>query len=50
MIGKKLAKKMKLKLGSRLVLTFDTTDEIVAAAFRVKRIYQRGIRHWMKNV
>ena len=41
MIGKKLAKKMKLKIGSRLVLTFtDTTGEIVAAAFRVSAIYQ----------
>jgi putative ABC transport system permease protein len=41
MIGKKLAKKMKLKIGSRLVLTFtDTSDEIVAAAFRVTAIYQ----------
>ncbi|HET9433983.1 MAG TPA: ABC transporter permease, partial [Chitinophagaceae bacterium] len=41
MIGKKLAKKMNLKIGSRLVLTFtDTTDEIVSAAFRVTAIYQ----------
>ena len=41
MIGKKLAKKMKLEIGSRLVLTFtDTTDEIVSAAFRVTAIYQ----------
>ena len=41
MIGKKLAKKMNLKVGSKLVLTFtDTTDEIVAAAFRVTAIYQ----------
>ena len=41
MIGKKLAKKMKVKIGSRLVLTFtDTMDEIVSAAFRVTAIYQ----------
>ena len=41
MIGKKLAKKMNLKIGSRLVLTFtDSTDEIVASAFRVTAIYQ----------
>ena len=41
MIGKKLAKKMKLKINSRVVLTFtDTTDEIVSAAFRVTAIYQ----------
>lgn len=41
MIGRKLAKKMKLKPGSKLVLTFtDTTGSIVSAAFRVAAIYQ----------
>lgn len=41
MIGKKLAKKMKLKTGSKLVLTFtDTSGSIVSAAFRVAAVYQ----------
>lgn len=41
MIGKKLANKMKLKPGSKLVLTFtDTTGSIVSGAFRVAAIYQ----------
>jgi ABC-type lipoprotein release transport system permease subunit len=41
MIGKKLATKMKLKTGSKLVLTFtDTSGEIVSAAFRVAAVYQ----------
>jgi ABC-type lipoprotein release transport system permease subunit len=41
MIGKKLADKMKLKIGSKLVLTFsDTAVNIVAAAFRVAAIYR----------
>jgi len=40
-IGKKLAKKLKLKNGSRLVLTFtDTSNTMVSTAFRVKAIYQ----------
>lgn len=40
-IGKKLAGKMKLKVGSKLVLTFsDTAVNIVAGAFRVAAIYQ----------
>lgn len=40
-IGKKLADKMKLKTGARLVLTFsDTSDNIVSAAFRITAIYQ----------
>lgn len=43
MIGKKLADKMKLKLNSRLVVTFtDTSDNIVSSAFRVCAIYQSG--------
>jgi ABC-type transport system, involved in lipoprotein release, permease component len=42
-IGRKLADKMKIKLGSKLVLTFaDTSDEIVSSAFRVSSIYQSG--------
>ncbi|MBX9781747.1 MAG: ABC transporter permease [Chitinophagaceae bacterium] len=41
MIGKKLANKMKLKTGSKLVLTFtDTSGSIVSGAFRVAAIYQ----------
>jgi ABC-type lipoprotein release transport system permease subunit len=41
MIGKKLATKMKLKLRSKLVLTFtDTSGTIVSAAFKVTAIYQ----------
>lgn len=41
MIGKKLSSKMKLKPGSKLVLTFtDTTGSIVSGAFRVAAIYQ----------
>lgn len=40
-IGKKLADKMKLKQGSKVVLTFtDTADNIVSSAFRVNSIYQ----------
>ncbi|OQP66564.1 ABC transporter permease [Niastella vici] len=42
-IGKKLADKMKLKLGAKLVLTFtDTADNLVSSAFRVAGIYQSG--------
>lgn len=42
-IGKKLAVKMKLSLGSKLVLTFtDTSATIVSSAFRVSGIYQSG--------
>lgn len=41
MVGKKLAKKMKLKTGARLVLTFtDTSGNIVSGAFKVIAIYQ----------
>ena len=40
-IGKKLADKLKLKLNTRLVLTFtDSTNNLVSAAFRVKGIYR----------
>lgn len=40
-IGKKLASKMKLKLKSKVVLTFmDTTNTMVAAAYRVVAIYE----------
>lgn len=40
-IGKKLATKLKLKTGSRLVLTFtDTSNAMVSAAFRITAIYQ----------
>lgn len=41
MIGKKLAKKMKLKLKSKLVLMFtDDENNMISAAFRVSAIYQ----------
>lgn len=41
LIGRKLADKMKLKLGNKLVLTFtDKEYNIVSAAFRVAGIYQ----------
>lgn len=41
LIGKKLADKMKLKTGAKLVLTFtDTASGLVSAAFRVAGIYQ----------
>jgi ABC-type lipoprotein release transport system permease subunit len=41
LIGKKLADKMQLKLGHKLVLTFtDKENTIVSAAFRVAGIYQ----------
>lgn len=41
LIGRKLADKMKLKIGSKLVLTFtDSTADIVSAAFRVAGIYR----------
>lgn len=40
-IGKKLAKKMKLHVGSKLVLMFnDTSNNLVSSAFRVAAIYQ----------
>jgi putative ABC transport system permease protein len=40
-IGKKLADKMKLQIGSKLVLMFnDTTNNLVSSAFRVASIYQ----------
>ncbi|HJW15711.1 MAG TPA: FtsX-like permease family protein [Flavisolibacter sp.] len=43
LIGKKLADKMKLKNGAKLVLTFtDTADNLVSSAFRVAGIYRSG--------
>jgi ABC-type lipoprotein release transport system permease subunit len=40
-IGKKLADKMKLKQGSKLVLTFtDSSENLISAAFRVVGIFQ----------
>ncbi|HEY0355346.1 MAG TPA: FtsX-like permease family protein [Flavisolibacter sp.] len=42
-VGQKLANKMKLKTGSKLVLTFtDTSDNLVSSAFRVAGIYRSG--------
>ena len=41
LIGKKLADKMKLKVGGKLVLTFTDADaNMISAAFRVAAIYQ----------
>lgn len=41
LIGKKLAQKMRLKKGSKMVLTFtDSSAELVSAAFRVAAIYE----------
>lgn len=41
LIGRKLADKMKLKLGSKLVLTFtDVESNIVSGAFRITGIYK----------
>ena len=41
LIGKKLSQKMRLKEGSKLVLTFtDSSSELVSAAFRVAAIYE----------
>lgn len=41
LVGKKLAKKMKLNLKSKLVLMFtDSTNTMVSAAFRVAAIYE----------
>lgn len=41
LVGRKLADKMKLKMGSKLVLTFtDTADCLVAGAFRIAGIYE----------
>ncbi|MCA6496001.1 MAG: ABC transporter permease [Chitinophagaceae bacterium] len=41
LIGKKLAQKMRLKKGSKLVLTFtDSSTELVSAAFRVAAVYE----------
>ena len=40
-IGKKLADKRKLQIGSKMVLMFnDTTNNLVSSAFRVSAIYQ----------
>lgn len=41
MIGRKLANKLKMKLGSRVVLTLtDPTGEIIAGAFKIRAIYE----------
>lgn len=40
-IGKKLATKLKLKVGKKLVLTFtDTASNMIASAFRISGVYQ----------
>jgi putative ABC transport system permease protein len=41
LVGRKLAKKMKLALGNKIVLTLtDTADNLISSAFRIKGIYQ----------
>ncbi|MDF2157943.1 FtsX-like permease family protein [Algoriphagus sp. CAU 1675] len=41
LIGRKLADKMKVKLGSKLVLTFtDRENNVISGAFRISGIYQ----------
>jgi ABC-type lipoprotein release transport system permease subunit len=41
LVGKKLANKMGLELGKKVVITMtDTTDEMISAAFRITGIYQ----------
>lgn len=41
LIGKKLAKKLKLEVGKKAIITTtDTANNLIAAAFRVKGIYQ----------
>lgn len=41
LIGKKLAKKLKLALGEKLVITMtDTADNLITAAYRIQGIYQ----------
>lgn len=43
LIGRKLARKMKLKTGAKLVLTFaDKDDNLISSAFRIAGIYQSG--------
>jgi len=47
LIGQKLAKKMKISVGDKVVLTFtDLHDEIVSAAFRVIGILQTSNSVW----
>lgn len=52
LLGKKLASKMKLRVGAKLVLTFaDTTGSILSGAFRVAGIYESmNMRLDEKNV
>ena len=41
LIGKKLAKKLKLEVGEKAIITTtDTLDNLIASAFRIKGIYQ----------
>jgi len=51
-IGQKLAKKMKIDVGDKVVLTFtDHSDEIVSGAFRVSGIIQTSNAGWeQRNV
>jgi putative ABC transport system permease protein len=50
-IGKKLADKMKLQIGSKLVLMFnDTTNNLVSSAFRVcMQFIKVQMPPWMKD-
>ena len=46
-IGKALAEKMKVGIGSRIVLTFqDKNSEIVSAAFHVKGLYETNYKRY----
>jgi ABC-type lipoprotein release transport system permease subunit len=41
LMGKKLAKKLKLSLGEKVVITMtDTADNLISSAYRIKGIYQ----------
>jgi putative ABC transport system permease protein len=47
LIGKKMADKLKIGIGSKIVLTFtDTANEIVSAAYRIKGIFASGNRQF----
>jgi ABC-type lipoprotein release transport system permease subunit len=47
LVGKKLAKKLKLDLKNKVILTFpDTSGSVVSGAFRVKGIFQTNNSQW----
>lgn len=50
LLGRALADKMKVRIGSRIVLTFqDVNNDIVSAAFTVKGLYQTAYRRFDEN-